>query len=101
MAVAEIIGVLLVLALVTVGVAVLAVINELVGPAEDQRRRRSPTWEAEQEIRDIGQWEQQALMAELQRRTQQRRQRDRLSPEQMVIDGDVLHVQDEPDGSQW
>ena len=96
MAVVEVIGTLLSLALGVVGGAIALYL--LASPNDDQQRLRHRSQEAEQEIGDIGRWEQQALMAELLRRTRERGPDDRLSPPPVVIDGNVLHVEDEPGG---
>ena len=95
MAVVKVIGTLLALALGVVGGAIALY---LLASPNDQQRLRHRSQEAEQEIGDIGRWEQQALMAELLRRTRERGPDDRLSPPPVVIDGNVLHVEDEPGG---
>lgn len=81
----EIIGVLLVLmalALGAVGVAV--VVHELVCPANDRQRLRNRTRRAEQEIMDVGRWEQQAILDVLLRRTAE------WAGNETIIDGEII-----------
>lgn len=87
----DIIGVLLVLLALTLGaVGVAVVIHELVRPTDDRQRFRQRTRRAEQEIIDMGQWEQEAILAALRRRTGGRSDSGASAGYPVVIDGEVI-----------
>lgn len=84
----EPISVLLMLAALALGVGgVAVVVHELVCPCNDQRHQQR-THEAEQEISDISQRTQDAIVAELARRSAQQHR---------VVDGELITVRDEPE----
>ncbi len=86
----EIIGVLFVVVALTLAViAVGYVVHDLVWPFSDDRQRLPQhTRQAEREITDISQWTQDAIIAELVRRSAQQHR---------VVDGQVIAVRDESD----
>lgn len=81
---------LFVLAALTLAViAVAYVVHDLVWPSDDDRQHLPQrTRQAEREIADISQWTQDAIVAELVRRSAQQRR---------VVDGEVIAVRDEPE----
>ena len=88
--ISDVLVILLILALLFfAGVGVSASIRELLdSPDRHWLRQEQRTRQAEQEIIDIGQWEQQAIITEVLRRTANGRPGVRLSADPTVIDGE-------------
>lgn len=68
---------------------------------EGLRTQQDRLRQAEQEIAAIGQWVQETILAALRRRTEEKRPGDWPPSRPSVVDGEVLHVEDEPGGSRW
>ncbi len=78
---------LLVLAALAFGVVAVVVANEIACRANNRQRLQQRTREAEHEISGISQCTQDAIVAELLRRSEQQRR---------VVEGEVVSVRDEP-----